>query len=399
MSRRAILRIQAATAGRQRTSRRPLLSSRGGGVDRRLPSANSTSNRHRARHLSRPAMHSFTARVSLSYPMRVMVVRVPSDKTRPRLRSGEFKSPTGRAWSPARDKMVMDGRRKGPIPVKNWRSHRWMARACADQGPLLWRVTRRRVRLNREPAAIREADAGHFIVTSGHELRELQRITADPPAGSGKISPAAPDADYATLRRRKGMTSARRMGLVHRNVGDPPQRKPPTSGSGRSAAAPPIEPGSPRPSKFRAHISCVSSIRTGGQPRQPQWDLERYLLAALGQQIHDQTSTPDETTGRPRSATSPSATSTARHESGIGYRSPARRRTARLLLSAVMCWSPTTTVDLWRGHRPGATRPVRNVAVGGAGPLPASLGYTYAFTCEGGAVTMWVRSSSDDDAR
>ena len=171
---------------------------------------------------------TFTREVFISYPDRVMVVRIASDKPGRVSVQARFKSPYRDKVTAKADRLVMDGRWKGPIPVKNW-----LIAPVEGEG-IRFQVALRAIpeggRL--EPVegrlGVREANAVTFIVSAATSHVNYHDISGDPAAACRKALAGVADKDYAALRRRHEDDFRRLMRRVHLGLGDRSMNDKPT---------------------------------------------------------------------------------------------------------------------------------------------------------------------------
>jgi alpha-L-fucosidase 2 len=162
-----------------------------------------------------------TREVFMSYPDRVMVVRITADKPGRVNVQAQFKSPYLDRVTATPDGLVMDGRWKGPMKPENWLiatvegegiRFRTVLKALAEGG---------RSEADGQTLRIKGADAVTFVVTAGTSFVNYRDISGDPAAVCEKTLAGVAEKDYVTLRRRHVADFSGLMGRVHLTVGDP----------------------------------------------------------------------------------------------------------------------------------------------------------------------------------
>ena len=208
----------------------------------------------------------FTRETFVSYPDRVLVVRITSDKPGRVSVKAQFKSPYLDRATAKPGELVMDGSWKGPIPVKNWLIAPVEGKGLGFQAGLLAFPEGGKSEAVDDTVRIEGANAVTLVLTAATSFVNYHDISADPAVACKKILAGAAGKDYATLRRRHVDDVRALMGRVHLNVGDPSMNDKPID------------------ERFKAHREgkrdtnlealcfqfgrylLVSSSRAGGQP-------------------------------------------------------------------------------------------------------------------------------------
>jgi alpha-L-fucosidase 2 len=208
----------------------------------------------------------FTREVFVSYPDRVMVVRVSCDKPgRVSLRAG-FKGPYVDRAAATPGKLVVDGQWKGPIPGNT------PLIAPVDGKGIRFQVAIRAVPEGGRSEAgdaglhVESADAVTLIVAAATSFVNYHDISGDPTAACERALAGCAGKDFATLRQRHLDDFRGLMGRVRLTVGDPAANDRPTDERLKA-----IRQGQPDPNlealcfQFGRYVLAASS-RAGGQP-------------------------------------------------------------------------------------------------------------------------------------
>ncbi|HEX3857078.1 MAG TPA: glycoside hydrolase family 95 protein [Verrucomicrobiae bacterium] len=207
---------------------------------------------------------TFTREVFMSYPDRVMVVRISSDKPGRVSVQAQLKGPYLDTVTAKPDKLVMDGSwKKGG--ETNWLIAPIEGRGLKFETAMLARNEGGSSTATNDSLNIQDADAVTFILTTATSYINYTNISADPVAICEKILSHVKNKSYAALRRDHEKDFRGLMGRVHLNVGDASMNDKPTDE--RLAA---VRAGTPDPNlealvfQFGRYI-LVSSSRAGGQ--------------------------------------------------------------------------------------------------------------------------------------
>ena len=167
----------------------------------------------------------FTREVFVSYPDRVLVVRISADKPGRVSLQAQLKSPYLNHLTAGPGKLVMDGCWKGPIPVSNWLIAPVAGEGLRFQTVLSAIPEGGLVDATDSTLRIRTADAVTLILTAATSYVNYHDISGDPAAACGRILAAAAGKDYPTLLKRHKADFCELMGRVHLKVGDPSQAR------------------------------------------------------------------------------------------------------------------------------------------------------------------------------
>jgi len=208
----------------------------------------------------------FTREVFLSYPDRVMVVRITGDKPGRVSVHARFKSPYLDTAAARGLELVADGCWKGPIPVNNWLIAPVSGKGLRFQARLVAHPEGGQLESTNDCVRIRGANAVTFIVTAATSYVNYLDISGDPAAACEKILAASAGKDYSALRRRHEDDFCALMDRVHLNVGDSAMNSKPTDERLKA-----VRDGTADPNlealcfQFGRYI-LASSSRAGGQP-------------------------------------------------------------------------------------------------------------------------------------
>jgi len=218
---------------------------------------------------------TFTREVFLSYPDRVMVVRLTADKPGRISVEASLKSHYLDKLTAQSGKLVMNGSWK-TVSQTNWLIAPVEGNGLKFETALLARPEGGHLESTNDSLSIQGADAVTFILTTATSYVNYTNISANPAAICEKILSQVDGKDYAALRQRHEKDFRGLMGRVHLNVGDASANDKPTDE--RLAA---VRAGTPDPNlealvfQFGRYILAASS-RAGGQPANLQaiWNEE-----------------------------------------------------------------------------------------------------------------------------
>jgi alpha-L-fucosidase 2 len=144
----------------------------------------------------------FTRETFVSYPDRVLVVRIMSDKPGRVSVKAQFKSPYLDRATAKPGKLVMDGSWKGPIPAKNPLIAPVEGKGLNFQAGLQAFADGGKTEAVDDAVRIQGASAVTFVVAAATSFVNYHDIGADPAAACEKVLAGTAGKDYATLRRR-----------------------------------------------------------------------------------------------------------------------------------------------------------------------------------------------------
>jgi alpha-L-fucosidase 2 len=222
---------------------------------------------------------TITREVFVSYPDRVMVVHISSDKPGRISVQPTFKGPYLDSVTavPARraGMLHMDGQWKGPIPVRN------PLIAPVDGKGLRYRVSLAAMTQGGgmtveagKSLRISNADSATFVVTAATSFVNYHDIDGDPAAACAKVLAGCEGKDYAALRRRHVEDFSALMGRVHLNLGNAAANDKPADERLRQFRQDHSDRGLQTLAFQFGRYLLASSSRAGGQPANLQgiWD-------------------------------------------------------------------------------------------------------------------------------
>ena len=170
----------------------------------------------------------FTREVFLSYPDRVMVVRITADKPGRVSIQAQFKSPYLDRTTAQPDGLVIEGCWKGPMKPENWLIAKVEGNGIRFQAVLRALAEGGQSEAMNDKLHIQNANAVTLIVTAGTSFVNYKDISGDPAVVCERILAGVADKDYTTLRRRHEEDFRGLMGRVHLDVGDRSMNDTPT---------------------------------------------------------------------------------------------------------------------------------------------------------------------------
>ena len=224
---------------------------------------------------------AFTREVFVSYPDRVMVVRVTADKPGRISVQAQFQSPFLEQTTARPDKLVMDGSWKGPL-AKDWLIATVEGRGERFQAALAATAEGGRSEATDAGIRIQGANAVTFLVTAATSFVNYHDISGDPASACEKVLAAVRGKDYATLRRRHEADFRGLMGRVHLKVGDGSNNGKPTDERLKSLRAGGADPNLEALCFQFGRYLLVSSSRAGGQPANLQGIWNESVLPPWG---------------------------------------------------------------------------------------------------------------------
>ncbi len=208
----------------------------------------------------------FMREVFVSYPDRVMVVRISGDKPgRVSLRA-QLKSHFVEDISATPGKLVMAGGWSSKLPVTDWVISRVDGKGLRFQTVLQAFPEGGQSETTNSALRVRGADSVTFILAAATSFVNYHDISGDPAAACEKILSGVRGKDYATLFRRHEADFRSLMGRVQLKVGDDSRKGEPTDERLKA-----VHEGGSDPDleaqcfQFGRYILAASS-RAGGQP-------------------------------------------------------------------------------------------------------------------------------------
>jgi alpha-L-fucosidase 2 len=208
---------------------------------------------------------TFTRELFVSYPDRVMVIRLTSDKPGRISVQAQFQSPYLDQATARPGKLVMDGCWKGPI-TNNWLIAPVEGKGLRFQAGLLVRPEGGRMQAAGDTVRVQWADSVTFIVAAATSFVNCRNISGDSAANCEKILAGVTGKDYATLRRRHEADFRGLMGRVHLRIGDQSLNGQPIDERLKAVRAGTSDPNLEALCfQFGRYVLAASS-RAGGQP-------------------------------------------------------------------------------------------------------------------------------------
>ncbi len=207
----------------------------------------------------------FTREIFISYPDRVMVVRITADKPGRVSVQAQFASPYLDSVTATPGKLVMDGCWKGPmkpnalIATVEGKGERF-------QSALLALPEGGRSEAESGVVHIHGADSLTLVVTAATSFVNYHDISGDPAAICEKVMGGVKGKDYSTLRRRHEEDFRALMGRVHLRVGDAAMNDKPTDERLKAMREGGADPNLEALCFQFGRYALVSSSRAGGQP-------------------------------------------------------------------------------------------------------------------------------------
>ena len=216
---------------------------------------------------------SYTRELFISYPDRVMVVRLTSDKPGRVSVQAQFQSPYLEKASASPGKLVMDGAWQGPI-TNNWLIAPVKGQGLRFQAGLIALAEGGQTEAREGSVRIQGADAVTFIVAAATSFVNYHDISGNPARACEKILAGVAGRNYATLRQRHEADFRTLMGRVHLNIGDASRNSQPTDGRLKAAREGQNDPNLEALCFQAGRYLLAASSRAGGQPANLQglWD-------------------------------------------------------------------------------------------------------------------------------
>jgi alpha-L-fucosidase 2 len=228
----------------------------------------------------------FTRQVFVSWPDRVLVVRISADKPSRVTVVAKLRSPYKETTVTSSNRLVMDGAWKGPFSAPATGMNGLIARTegigLHYEAALVARNEGGRSEAADSTLSIRDANTVTLVLAVATSFKNYHDITADPTARCKKVLDEAADKDFATLYRRHVKDFRGLMGRVHLTIGDPSINEKPTDerlklvregGTDIDLAS--------KVFQFGRYL-LASSSRIGGQPANLQGIWDEALLPPWG---------------------------------------------------------------------------------------------------------------------
>lgn len=207
-----------------------------------------------------------TREAFMSYPDRVLVVRISSNKPGRVSVQAQLKSPFLETATATPDKLVVDGSWKKPGSETNWLIAPVEGGGLKFEAALVARREGGSSEATNDSLRIQGADAVTFILTIATSYINYTNINGNPAAICEHILSRSADADYATLRRRHEKDFGGLMSRVHLSVGDVAMNEKPTDERLKAVRAGGSDPNLEALIFQFGRYLLASSSRAGGQP-------------------------------------------------------------------------------------------------------------------------------------
>jgi alpha-L-fucosidase 2 len=208
----------------------------------------------------------FTREVFMSYPDRVMVMRISADKPGRVSFLAELKSPYQERTSASAGKLVMDGSWKKVGQETNWLIAPVEGGGLKFEAAMVARNEGGAMLVEGDGLKIEGADAVTLALTIATSYVNYRDIGADPGARCGRALSEVSRKDYATLRRRHEADFRGLMGRVHLRVGDATANERPTDERVKAARAGGTDANLEALVFQFGRYALAAASRAGGQP-------------------------------------------------------------------------------------------------------------------------------------
>lgn len=207
----------------------------------------------------------FTREVFVSYPDRVLVIRITGDKPGRVGVEARFNSPYLEGVRAMPGKLVLEGCWKGPI-TNNWLIAPVEGKGLAFQAELVVIRDGGRAEPSQDGLRIKDANSVTFLLAASTSFVNYHDISGKPSAACRKILARARGKDYATLRQRHEDDFRGLMGRVHLDVGDHAKDETATDERLKAVREGNPDPGLEALAFQEGRYLLVASSRAGGQP-------------------------------------------------------------------------------------------------------------------------------------
>jgi alpha-L-fucosidase 2 len=318
---------------------------------------------------------TLTREVFMSYPDRVLVVRITGDKPGRVSLEASLKSPFIDSSTTVSGGLVMDGSWKKVSSQTNWLIAPTEGRGLRFETAVVARPEGGRLETAQGRLRVLGADAVAFVLTIATSYINYTNISGDPAAICRQVLSRAAAKDYATLRQRHEQDFCELMGRVHLGVGDAAQNEKPTDERVNAARAGGSDPNLEALVFQFGRYTLAASSRPGGQPANLQAIWNEDVLPPWGSKYTININT--EMNYWPAEACNLSECAQPLFDL-IQDISVSGRKTAR---AYYRCdgWVAHHNIDLWRGTAPVDAAKFGMWPVGGAW-LCQHLWEHYAFT-------------------
>jgi alpha-L-fucosidase 2 len=229
---------------------------------------------------------SITREAFVSWPDRVLVVRISADRPGRISFGAQFRGQYLETSVADHDRLAMSGAWKGPFSAPPTGMAGLIARTAGKgleyQASLLARLEGGRSEAAGTTLNITNADAVTLVVSVATSFVNYNDITGDPAAHCKKVLDAVADKDFATLRRRHVEDFRGLMGRVHLRIGDASQNEKPTDERLKAVRAGGSDANLEALAFQFGRYLLASSSRVGGQPANLQGIWNEEILPPWG---------------------------------------------------------------------------------------------------------------------
>ncbi|MCY2954428.1 MAG: glycoside hydrolase family 95 protein [Planctomycetota bacterium] len=206
----------------------------------------------------------------VSWPDRVLVVRISADKPGRISLGARFRGPYMETSVASSGRLVMDGTWKGPFSAPPTGMDGLIARTKGEglryEAALSARLEGGKSETVGSTLNIRNANAVTLVLAVATSFVNYHDISGDPAARCKKVLDAVADKDFTTLYRRHADDFRRLMGRVRLNLGDPALSANPTDQRLQAMRAGTVDPNLEALCFQFGRYILASSSRAGGQP-------------------------------------------------------------------------------------------------------------------------------------
>ena len=227
-----------------------------------------------------------TRETFVSWPDKVLVTRISSDKPGRVNFSARFKGPYLESTTAAKNSLVMDGRWRGPFSAPPTGMAGLIARTSGDglryEASLVARLNGGKSEADGSTLVITNADAVTLAMSINTSFVNYHDISGDPAARCKKVLDAVAGKDFATLYRRHVDDFSNLMNRVHLQIGDPAQNEEPTDERMKAVRAGGSDANLEALAFQFGRYLLASSSRAGGQPANLQGIWDEAILPPWG---------------------------------------------------------------------------------------------------------------------
>ena len=229
---------------------------------------------------------TITRQVFVSWPDRVLVVRISADRPGRVSFGAQFRGPYLETSAADRNRLVRDGAWKGPFAAPasgmNGLIARTSGKGLGYEAALVARLEGGRSDVAGSTLNITNADAVTLVLAMATSFVNYQDISGDPAARCKKVLEAVADKDFSTLYRRHVDDFRGLMGRVRLKVGDAALSANPTDQRLKAVHAGGVDPNFEALCFQFGRYILASSSRVGGQAANLQGIWNENILPPWG---------------------------------------------------------------------------------------------------------------------